>query len=189
MKVRQFSIIVAVLSAGVAAQAAGMAGDQNWDSRFGLAPGFDGRVRALAAVGTNLYVAGDFTRIGDLGVSRVARWDGTQWYALGSGIEGLFPSVRCLASDGTNLFAGGSFFSAGGIAATNIARWDGQAWAGLGDGLGWEGGWGGVASLAVRNSKLYVGGTFNVVGGLAATNIAVWDGVQWAALGDGLQGL
>lgn len=37
-------------------------------------------------------------------------------------------------------------------------------------------------------SGIYVGGSFTEIGGVAATNIAFWDGVRWQALGRGLDG-
>ena len=101
MKVTVLLRALAILAAATAHWVSAIPGDQNWDPRFGLAPGFNGTVRAFAVMGTNLFVAGDFTRIGDQQISRVARWDGTQWYALGSGIEGLFTAM---ATRGETLF-------------------------------------------------------------------------------------
>ena len=202
MKAKTLLRAIAVIGAASTANlVSAIPGDQNWDARFGLAPGFDGPVTALAVAGNNLFVAGNFTRIGDQQISHVARWDGTNWYALGSGVDGL---VRCLAADGTNLFAGGLFSTAGGLAATNIARWDGQAWSALGAGITAPIGGGsfigesgevvleiagGVETLVIQNHRLYVGGNFELAGGVAATNIAVWDGGEWSSLGEGLQGV
>src|SRR5262245_40567694 len=37
-----------------------------------------------------------------------------------------------------------------------------------------------------RGPALYVGGNFQIAGGVAAENVARWDGERWSALGDGL---
>src|SRR5206468_490694 len=43
-----------------------------------------------------------------------------------------------------------------------------------------------VISMAVHNGSLIVGGSFTNLGGVAATNIARWDGHNWSAMGAGL---
>jgi hypothetical protein len=70
--------------------------------------------------------------------NRIARWNGSSWAPVGSGITDpawADAGVWSLAvlSNG-DLVAGGTFTSAGGVVATNIARWDGAAWASLGSG-------------------------------------------------------
>jgi hypothetical protein len=57
-----------------------------------------------------------------LAVNRIARWNGSSWSPLGSGIDGS--SVLCLAvlPDG-DLVAGGYFGSAGNQPASSWARW------------------------------------------------------------------
>jgi hypothetical protein len=48
---------------------------------------------------------------------------------------------------------------------------------------------GSVSSLVFDNSRnLYAGGAFNMAGGIAASNIAEWNGTNWLALGTGLNG-
>jgi hypothetical protein len=96
-------------------------GDDHWDDCFYL-PGLDGGVRALVADGRgNIYAAGWFTRADGVAVNGVARWDGSRWHPMGTGISGL---VYALALDGQGqLYAGGSFTTAGGVAARHIARW------------------------------------------------------------------
>ena len=52
----------------------------------------------------------------------IAKWDGTNWSALGSGLTGK-ASVSALVATGGDLFVGGRFDSAGGNSSTNIAVW------------------------------------------------------------------
>jgi trimeric autotransporter adhesin len=95
---------------------------RNWfplGSGLAKGPGFP-TVYALAVVGTDLYVGGDFTSAGGVPANNIAKWNGVSWSALGSGVNGV---VRALASNGTELFVGGQFTSAGGKASTNIALW------------------------------------------------------------------
>src|SRR5262245_54109383 len=45
-----------------------------------------------------------------------------------------------------------------------------------------------VNAIVTIGNALYVGGDFTLAGGIAATNIAMWDGARWSALGIGLNG-
>ena len=149
----------------------------------------DGVVRALAVSGTDVYAGGDFTNASSISANCVAKWDGTNWTALGSGMgNGPFlspPSVRALAVSGSNLYAGGFFTSAGGISA-NVAKWDGSSWTALGSGVsGGESG-GLVLALAATGTNVYAGGDFTKAGGISASYIAKWDGSSWTALGSGM---
>ena len=89
---------------------------------------------ALVVVGQNLYVGGDFSTINGTAVANIAKWDGTAWSALGSGLD---YGVAALAVSGTNVFVGGGFTKAGGASALFAARWDASAstWFPLGSGL------------------------------------------------------
>lgn len=160
--------------------------DQNWESRFVLAPGLNDTAYAMVGIGTNLYVGGAFTTAGSTNTAGIARWDGTQWHSVGGGIKGL---VYTLATDGTNLFVGGLFSLAGNTAATNLATWDGTNWSSLGALHRPEepnSNWAGVYSLLTDGTNLFAGGNFSSAGGISATNIARWDGTSWHSLGDGL---
>jgi hypothetical protein len=58
----------------------------------------------------------------------IARWNGTSWRPLGSGIpientSVSHPGITCLATSGGDLFAVGDFWRAGGKAASGFARW------------------------------------------------------------------
>jgi len=166
----------------------------NWTP---LGSGLNGTVYALALNSQPpapilLYAGGAFTNAGVTSVSNVACWNGATWSGLGSGVNG---TVYALTVSGSNLFVGGRFGFAGGLAASNVARWDGSTWSALGGGVG------GVVSsfprmrpppvsaLLVNGSDLFVGGDFAFAGGVAATNVARWDGANWSALGPGVLGV
>jgi len=159
--------------------------DADWVSLNPGLPGANGTVRAIAVDGSgNVYAGGDFTFIGTVPASYIAKWDGSAWSSLGSGISG---TVYALAVSGTNLYAGGYFVAAGGVTANNVAKWDGSTWSALGSGLGsYSSSPPCVYALAVSGSNLYAGGYFLMAGGVPATCIAKWDGSAWSPLGSGM---
>jgi hypothetical protein len=148
----------------------------------------NGSVGALAVLADGQLVAGgDFTTAGGSAANRVARWSGTSWSALGSGVN---QSVRALeALPNGDLIAGGAFTTAGGIPANRVARWDGIAWSGLGAGIAPGSSFGSVASLErLPSGAIAVGGTFSTAGAIAAQNVAIWNGASWSTLGLGFFG-
>lgn len=149
-------------------------------------------VNSLAVYNDTLYAAGFFQQAGADTVYNIAKWDGTNWKALGSGIgtgEGDDSSVvYSLTVYNGNLYAAGAFSTAGGTTAYNLAQWDGTAWSAVGQGIGAGAGdiYSYANTVAAINGNLYVGGYFNVAGGIAANSIAAWDGTNWSALGLGI---
>ncbi len=80
-------------------------------------------VFALAVYSRELYVGGNFTQAGGINVNRIARWNGTSWNSVGTGISGGSFSINSFTIYNDELYAGGSFLFAGGVEANNIARW------------------------------------------------------------------
>jgi hypothetical protein len=153
--------------------------DADWVSMNPGIPGADAQVRAAVVDGSgNLYIGGDFTLVGTVAANRIAKWDGSVWSALGTGMNIL---VNALAVIGTDLYAGGVFTAAGGVTVNNIAKWNGSVWSALGTGVN-----GNVQALAVSGTDLYAGGGFTTAGGVAANRIAKWNGSVWSALGTGM---
>jgi trimeric autotransporter adhesin len=160
----------------------------DWVSSFGAVPAFNFNAHADAIAtfdsgsGPQLYVGGSFTSIGNLSLSRIARWDGKAWTQLGTGVDSTV-NTFCVYNDGSGpaLFVGGNFTVAGGIMCNHIARWDGAAWASVGGGVSSE-----VRDLEVFNGKLYATGYFSTAGAVMASRIASWNGSTWAPLGTGL---
>jgi len=159
--------------------------DAGWDSRFWRS-GVEYTVYAIAFVGTDMYVGGDIPTINDTVVNGIAKWDGTSWSALGSGLNDAHngfnqATVSTLASIGTDLYVVGEFIKAGGVSVSNIAKWDGSNWSALGSGLD-----GTAFGSAVIGTNLYVTGRFGKAGGITTGPIAKWDGSAWSALGAGV---
>jgi len=133
----------------------------------------------------NLYAGGQFLTAGGVQANRLAKWNGTSWSALITGIWGIGQeaSVRALAVDGSgNLYAGGVFSKINDIEGTCcVAKWNGTTWSALGAGLSGQ-----AHVLALDGAgNLYVGGGFETAGGVSAAGIAKWNGTAWSALGSG----
>ena len=45
--------------------------------------------------------------------------------------------------------------------------------------------WGGVNDIEVHNGDIYIGGSFDQVGGIVANRVAKWDGDAWSTVGNG----
>jgi uncharacterized membrane protein len=98
----------------------------------GSSNGVDSLVFALAVVGNEVYVGGEFTSAGGVRANGVARFN-TQtntWSTLGTGsqngvsVDGVSGGVYALAVSGNEVYVGGRFISAGGVSAICVARWN-----------------------------------------------------------------
>jgi len=137
----------------------------------------------IAANG-DVIVGGAFTDAGGISAARIARWDGSAWHPLGSGMIGAPGEARvaALAFDTAgNLYAGGWFFNAGPASAWSLARWNRTDWSSLGGGLkgmeSWTFGilaYPRVSALAYADGALFVDGWFYSAGDKPANHIAQW---------------
>jgi hypothetical protein len=135
-------------------------------------------VYCLTVYNGSLIAGGSFTTAGGGAANRIARWNGSNWQQLGSGMNG---NVNALTVYNGELIAGGGFTTAGGVAADSIDRWDGSSWQPLGSGINNY-----VSTLTVYNGELIAGGFFATAGGVDANSIARWDGTSWQTLGSGM---
>jgi hypothetical protein len=138
-------------------------------------------VLALTPAGSDLYVGGEFETAGGVSADCVAKWDGSNWSPLGTGIDAPFGEVRAIAVSGTDVYVAGRFSSAGGTAADNIARWNGSEWFPVGLGLRGE-----VWGLLTHGNDLYAAGYFDVEG--VAHGLLRWNGDSWTNLATGING-
>ncbi|MEY4071017.1 MAG: hypothetical protein RL721_1631, partial [Candidatus Eisenbacteria bacterium] len=130
--------------------------DGVWDATFET-QGLDGNVYALVVDGAgNLYAGGAFSHAGGVVTNGIAKWDGHEWSALGTGMNDIVLSLAVDAAG--HVYAGGWFTTAGGVAAQHVARWDGTSWAALGEGVDAA-----AQALAVDGAgRLYAAGGFTV---------------------------
>ena len=116
----------------------------------------------------DLYAVGDFTTIDGVDANNVAKFDGSTWSALGTGITGTTVDVTTIeiGTDG-DLYIGGQFENAGGMEANNIAIWDGSSWSTLGEGTNSS-----ISSFGFTYDTIYIGGSFTTAGGNSANYAA-----------------
>lgn len=81
----------------------------------------DGRALAVDEVG-NIYVGGTFTTAFGVTVNRIAKWDGTNWSNITTGLNG--PAYTVVAKDDGDVYVGGDFTVAGGYAANRVAFYE-----------------------------------------------------------------
>ncbi len=164
-----------------------------WDGSdfHSLGRGVNARVYAVETAGSNVFVTGRITEAYNsdgttVEVAGIARWDGSEWHALGSGIDGPNSTVGyALEAHDNTVFVGGDITSAGDIDVNNIAAWDNstETWANVGSGLD------GLVSALVYNEDedvLYAGGDFDSTSAdLRVNNIAMWNASTWSEMNGG----
>lgn len=151
-------------------------------SPFGPGPYPRNAKLALDANG-DLYLAGSFPSVAGVAAENVARWDGTAWLALGSGLGSSSSSTavqHIAALPGGGVVVTGSITSAGGAPAKGIASWNGTSWSSLGaTTLSGTVTFGSV--VAAPNGDLYAS-----VQQIDVTNfvgVQRYDGATWSPLG------
>ncbi len=153
-----------------------------WRELGGLAP--NGMVTAMIVDGSDIVVSGQFDRVGTLSVSRIARWNGSNWSAFGTLPS---PATAFVHFDGS-LVAGGEEFL--------MIRHPLLGWIEFQGGVDLTGGGPGqmepkVRALAVHDGELIVGGTFNSLPnspGTTVNGIARWSGTSSTGSWDGMGG-
>lgn len=152
----------------------------SWSSIGGL----DNVGTVMAVYNSELIVGGSFTIAGNVAARGIARWDGSTWRPMQSGMTG---TVWALCEYNGELYAGGSFESAGTEICNSIAKWNGSSWAPVGRGI--SGGDNLVYVLKTYNGDLYAGGGFINMDGKPCYNIARYDRSNWYPVGSGAKGL
>jgi hypothetical protein len=143
----------------------GVAGADNFVYDIAIAPNGD------------IYATGQFHNIGGVAANHIAKWNGTAWSALGTGLD---DAGEALAIDQAgNVIVGGRFSNANGVACAYIAKWNGKTFVPLGSGVNNT-----VYELSFNeNGILYASGYFTIAGGLSLTDkMAMWNGTTWAHL-------
>jgi hypothetical protein len=150
-----------------------------WDGNTWSAmdTGMNGPVYAIASKEGRLIAGGWFSEASGHVVNNIAEWNGSEWVDLGGGRPSL--SIRSIAISEGIVYAGGASLSG----KHNLVKWDGTAWSDLGGEIS-----GGVESVVIIGSDIYIGGDISQAGGISVNNVAKWNGSDWSSLGSGIGG-
>jgi hypothetical protein len=145
---------------------------QGWSTNFGAPPtgqGLNGGGNTLLVYQDQLVVGGVFTQAGSVSANRVAAWDGLQWHALGTGIQGGDIAVWKLVEHGGHLIAACQVNGGTG----SLMRWDSSTWTAMSPPGTSQPFW----TAWVHDGLLYVNpweGT--------TSKLAWWDGSTWSSV-------
>ncbi|MBZ0171403.1 MAG: hypothetical protein K8E66_03395 [Phycisphaerales bacterium] len=183
---------------GSAGAAAGTTNLARWDGAAwnSVGGGLPGQfANALAVYQGDLFAGGYFDSAdGVAGTEKLARWDGAQWHSMNADMSHFADSVWDVLTfddgSGEKLFIAGNYTDIGAPGGpSHLSTWDGTNYDSVGATIG------GAVPLIVLDlavadlgggPRLYASGRFLNIGGVAANNIAVWDGAAWSPLGGGL---
>jgi hypothetical protein len=139
-----------------------------------------------------LFVGGSFGSAGGQPISYLARWDGSEWSQVGTGVVGWIQALAVLdRGDGGHLIAGGFLTHAGDAVVSSVAQWDGESWSGLSHGLyAWVNC---MTTLDIDGPgpglpAVYMGGYITVASGAYVNNLARWDGERFSTVNGGVDG-
>ncbi len=130
--------------------------------------GLPGEVRALAFTSDGRLIAGGAFVLPDGG--HLAVLQGGTWSALGGGVDGAGAIVNAIAIDGDAILVGGTFSSP----AENLARFENGTWSSPAGGVHASDEATSVTSVVVTPEGVYVGGRFDLAGGIATSHVALW---------------
>jgi len=140
-----------------------------------LTPYLSGWITTLTATDSALVFGGYFS-VGNLYAPRIGRWDGTRMTWMGGTLD---------ATPNTIVAFQGEWYAGGTPVMENaqdvLVRFDGSDWQSFG-GLAYPTSVPTVLAMSVLDGELLVGGRFDSLGTLAASGLARWNGVTWAAV-------
>jgi hypothetical protein len=140
----------------------------------------------------DVYIGGSFENAAGIdNADYIAKWDGTNWSALGGVEDG---ALECGSGSGScgvfaiefdsnsNPIIAGRFQIKDNSAGKYVARWDGTDWQSLGADAALNDSARDLASDSQGN--LYIAGLFTNAAGISGANyIARWNGSEWSAVG------
>ncbi|MFN8155672.1 MAG: T9SS type A sorting domain-containing protein [Bacteroidia bacterium] len=132
-------------------------------------------------VAGNIYMVGAFTSINGSAISGVAKYNGSSWSSLGTGINvsssNQARAVHCMSGQ---VYIAGPFTSVSGINCNGFAKWNGSAWSSLNTG-------GMILSVSTHfaefNNQLYLSSLSSTTGFNQFNRVFKYDGSTLVQLG------
>lgn len=159
-----------------------------WDCIAPVIGGLGNPVRTMTRWDSELYAGGDFYMSNGVVLNYIARFNGTNWQSLGSGMDGPVHGLKAY-EDG--LYAAGWFTHADTVPANGLARWDGTRWYSVHDlpmmqlpydSLNF------IYDVAKYDGDIYVCGNFRSEPNTNRHCIAHFNGSEWVGIGNGFRG-
>ena len=133
-------------------------------------------VQAFTIYQGDLVAGGSFDLAGGEEAHFIARWDGSTWHPVGSGLQKIdFGGIYDFTIYEGNLVAAGRFNMADGE-TTHAARLINGEWQPMGTGIS-------AGALEIFEGELYVAGLFINEDSELENRIARWDGSAWQPVG------
>ncbi len=141
--------------------------------------GFDAPVSTLLVrADGDVFAGGSFRVAGHSVAESFALETGGQWSAIAGAPRGTV-NAAAERADGSLLFAG-EFLNSNSV----LMSWDGTVWQDLASASRTQG----LDVVVADDGDVFLGGSFDRVGGIQASLVARHDGTGWSALGGGLRG-
>lgn len=157
-------------------------------------PGTDNRIWHMSSwdpdgsgpLPPKLVAAGEFSFAGDIEARSIVALDfaSNTWAPFGPGLVGRTNSL--VSTPGGKLIAAGFFTLNNWASFETLMEWNGTSWLPIAPFTSTASWAEAYAAAVAPNGDLIVAGRFDAVAGVAADNIARWDGSSWNALGLGV---
>jgi hypothetical protein len=147
---------------------------------FPISPAFGTTFGAAAVFNNELFVIS----CNGSSSNKVLKYNGTSWVTIGYSSSQYGVADLCVYNN--ELYASGNYTTTMPLAPSNnsgICKWNGSTWTDVG-GLVVSPPIN-VTTMSVHNNELYVGGSFNTVGGVSVKDIAKYNGSSWSVANTG----
>ena len=121
-----------------------------------------------------LVAAGSFTNSANSAIRNIALWNGSDWQAIGGGLD---HGVNAVAGNSQNLFALVQFIGIDGLSKMRVMRWNGVEWSQLGN-IDFSANPTGYLFVDTAEN-LYFAGFIDGIGSTVAPNLIRWNGTAW----------
>ncbi len=145
----------------------------NW-SVLAQYPRYFGVAKSLAVFRNELYVAGVFSEFAGVPAENIAKWNATNWTAVGSVATTADGMITLITATPNGLYLAGEFSTFAGVPAQSVIRWDGASWSALGGGLRVHGSYANPFDAATTESSVFFVGGLDTADGKPSQNIAEW---------------